>query len=564
MAYNKKKYIRINWKNRPSTATALGATNLNHMDVFLNDVDNALIEMEAAKLNIATANSMIASITFDKDEGLMTVRELSGTTYTYDWNVEKIPVSFSLSEDGILTMTTQDGTQFTANIAELIKDYVFTDSDTIAFTKEFQTEDNSYHVGASVKNGSIKAEHLNPDYRADIQNFSNVAQTAANDALTYSRDSKRWAVGDAAYEGSEIDNSKYYKEQAEIARVAAEKAREEAESIVGFGIATTEKAGIVKPDGVTISVDEDGTIHGPQKFEADGYVYVTGESAGDPAEPPMLDADTFGGQLPDKYVKKTDLESGFTQTIPGQKAADAVATKELKGLIDQISQKVLNDLVSNESLTQILASYVTKAMMSNVQVNDQNRVPTSALVNTMQTSINRNAESITQLNNNLRNVNTALNGSLLDYAKNVSTFENVSTGGDTADLPNNNARYCVANIMHRVNSWFISIEGRDNRLYTNYNNGNNWTGWQATALKSDLDKGQFVVKVEENIQKVITSQSDIVRGTLPSQMKDCAYAAVGFSEVIDNELSIVVDGNSIIVSPKKTNNAVTISWFQFN
>lgn len=398
MAYTEKKYNRINWRNSPSTATAVGATNLNRMDVFLNEVDNALITMEAAKLNIATANSMIASITFDKDKGLMTVRELNGTTYTYDWNVEKIPVSFSLSEDGILTMTTQDGTQFTANIADLIKDYVFDDSDTIAFTKEFRTEDDAYHIGASVKNGSIKAEHLDPDYRADIQNFSNVAQTAANDSLSYSKASKRWAVGDQAYEGSDIDNSKYYKEQAEIARAAAEKAREEAESVVGFGIATTEKAGIVKPDGVTISVDEDGTIHGPQKFEADGYVYVTGESAGEPTEPPMLDADKLGGELPDKYVKKTDLVTGFEQSTPGQKAADAVATKELKELIDQISQKVLNDLVSNESLTQTLAGYVTKAMMSNVQINDQNKIPTSALVNTMQNAINKNANDITQLN----------------------------------------------------------------------------------------------------------------------------------------------------------------------
>ena len=401
MAYTEKKYNRINWRNSPSTATAVGATNLNRMDVFLNEVDNALITMEAAKLNIATANSMIASITFDKDKGLMTVRELNGTTYTYDWNVEKIPVSFSLSEDGILTMTTQDGTQFTANIADLIKDYVFDDSDTIAFTKEFRTEDDAYHIGASVKNGSIKAEHLDPDYRADIQNFSNVAQTAANDSLSYSKASKRWAVGDQAYEGSDIDNSKYYKEQAEIARAAAEKAREEAESVVGFGIATTEKAGIVKPDGVTISVDEDGTIHGPQKFEADGYVYVTGESAGEPTEPPMLDADKLGGELPDKYVKKTDLVTGFEQSTPGQKAADAVATKELKGLIDQISQKVLNDLVSNESLTQTLAGYVTKAMMSNVQINDQNKIPTSALVNTMQNAINKNANDITQLNSDL-------------------------------------------------------------------------------------------------------------------------------------------------------------------
>lgn len=40
----------------------------------------------------------------------------------------------------------------------------------------------------------------------------------------------------------------------------AEAAAEEAEAIVGIGIATTETAGIVKPDGNRISVDPDGTI----------------------------------------------------------------------------------------------------------------------------------------------------------------------------------------------------------------------------------------------------------------------------------------------------------------
>lgn len=106
--------------------------------------------------------------------------------------------------------------------------------------------------------------------------------------------------------------------------------------------------------------------------------------------------------------------------------------------------------------------------------------------------------------------------------------------------------------------------GNTHMIFTRNKTENTWAKWVQCATKSDLDKGQFVVKVEENIQKVITSQSDIVRGTLPSQMKDCAYAAIGFSTTIDNELSIVVDGNSIIVSPKKTNNAVTINWFQFN
>ena len=110
---------------------------------------------------------------------------------------------------------------------------------------------------------------------------------------------------------------------------------------------------------------------------------------------------------------------------------------------------------------------------------------------------------IVNVNNNLRNVDAAVKGSLLDYAKNVSTFENVSTGENTADLPNNNARYCVANIMHRANSWFISIEGRDNRLYTNYNNGDSWTGWQATALKSDLAN-----KTKSGSATISTKQND--------------------------------------------------------
>lgn len=266
MPYNQKKYARINWQNRPSTATSLGATNLNHMDVFLNEVDNALIEMETAKLGIKTANSMIKSITFDKDKGLMTVKQLDETTFTYDWNVEKIPVSFTLSEDGILTMTTQDGTQFTANIANLIKDYVFDDSKTIAFTKEFRQDDASYHVGASVKEGSIEGKHLNPDYRKDIQDFSNIAQTAANDALTYSKDSKRWAVGDAEYEGSENDNAKKYKELAEIAKIAAEKARDEAQAATGITIMTPDKVGVGKPDGKTIKVTSDGTMSAASQF----------------------------------------------------------------------------------------------------------------------------------------------------------------------------------------------------------------------------------------------------------------------------------------------------------
>lgn len=262
--WESKQYNRINWQNRPSAATALGATNLNKIDVFCNNVDNALIQMDAAKLNVATANSMLASVGFNQETGVFTFKELGGTTYTYDLNLEKIPVSFTLTEEGVLIMTTEDGTEWECNIADLIKDYVFDDSETIAFEKEFVGTDDegkgSYHVSASVKAGSINENHLDPDYRADILTYKTQAQEAANDSLTYSKDSKRWAVGDAEYEGSETDNAKYYKEQAEAAKVAAEQARDEAQAATGTVVMTNSQIGVGKPDGTTMTVDQTGTF----------------------------------------------------------------------------------------------------------------------------------------------------------------------------------------------------------------------------------------------------------------------------------------------------------------
>ena len=262
--WESKQYNRINWQNRPSTATALGATNLNKIDVFCNSVDNALIQMDAAKLNVATANSMLASVSFNQETGVFTFKELGGTTYTYDLNLEKIPVSFTLTEEGVLIMTTEDGTEWECNIADLIKDYVFDDSETIAFEKEFVGADDegkgSYHVTASVKAGSINGDHLDPDYRAGILTYKTQAQEAANDSLTYSKDSKRWAVGDAEYEGSETDNAKYYKEQAEAAKVAAEQARDEAQAATGTVVMTNSQIGVGKPDGTTMTVDQTGTF----------------------------------------------------------------------------------------------------------------------------------------------------------------------------------------------------------------------------------------------------------------------------------------------------------------
>lgn len=230
MGWKQKRYNRIHWQNRPSTSTALNAENLNHMDAFLNEIDNALISFDAQKLDVETANGMIRTISIDVNAGIITAVQLDGTSFAWDFNTEKIPVSFSLSQGGILTMTTEDGTRFTANISDLIKEYVFDDSETVGFSRRFESsEDNgkgTYHVTAVIKSGSINAEHLDPDYRADIQQFKNDSESSANDSLLYSKDSKRWAVGDEEYDVSLTDNSKYYSEQS---RMEYERAKNEAE-----------------------------------------------------------------------------------------------------------------------------------------------------------------------------------------------------------------------------------------------------------------------------------------------------------------------------------------------
>lgn len=344
--WNSKKWARINWKNRPSTATALGATNLNKIDVFLNEVDNQLIDIDASKLNISTANSMITSLTIDVNSGVITAKQLDGTVFTWDLNLEKIPVSFTLSEDGILTMTTEDGTQFTADIGELIKDYTFIDSATVGFTKT--AAGSGYNVTAIVKDGSIKEKHLDPDYLSSIQQNMNTAQTAANDSLMYSKDSKRWAVGDSEYEGSETDNSEYYSKLSEAAKVAAEKARDEAQAVSGIEIATTKKAGIVKPDGTTITVDtEDGTIS--------------------------------------SIIKAASLLITDTQGL--QASAGKETTTQL--LIDAIADKIANHIVTNEALASQLADYVSKSMISNQAVNDTTKVTGAALSYEQQKELER-------------------------------------------------------------------------------------------------------------------------------------------------------------------------------
>lgn len=235
-----KAYSRIIWQNQPSTATALGATNLNRIDVALNEVDNRVVAMDTSKAEASVVNSTVQSITFNDATGVMTITKVNGTSTTIDTKLEKLAVNFAYNPDTQqLDITLDDGTVQHVDLSSFITQYEFDDSDTIMWTLVDGV------IKAEIINGSITGEKLQPNYLADIIAQANIATNQA--AL-----SKRYAVG-GVEEGDATDNAKYYKEQAKIYR-------DQAQAIVNIDIATDTVAGLVKGGG-NVTVDEDGKMN---------------------------------------------------------------------------------------------------------------------------------------------------------------------------------------------------------------------------------------------------------------------------------------------------------------
>ena len=257
-----KLYYPINWENYPSEATPINESNLNKIDSGLNNLDNRVIEQDAMKLSKTDASNDIVNWTMDEETGVITITRRSGEQILFDLNIEKIPVSFSLSDDGILTMVTDDGTTFTANIGAMIPILTFSDSDEIAVTATGTGINKTYSF--SIKDNSITENKLQPNFLADIKvqsaNASASASSAAssaNDSSTYATQSKSYAVGGTGTRtGEDTDNAKYYNEQAQQAlsemqksQVTGVKGDNETEFRTGEVNLTAENVGAVKTGG---------------------------------------------------------------------------------------------------------------------------------------------------------------------------------------------------------------------------------------------------------------------------------------------------------------------------
>lgn len=214
MALNKV-YTRINWEDYPSENTDIDEINLNKMDSAIDALDNRIVSQDAIKVDKTTINDKIAGWTMDETTGIITITKYNGEKVIFDLNIEKIPVGFSMSDDGIITMTTEDGTKFTADIGSMIPVLTFEDSATIAVSVNGTGKNKTYSF--SIKTGSVTDDMLQPNYLADIRVESANASAYAQSANAKSVLAESYAIGGTGTrEGEDTDNAKYYMEQAKL------------------------------------------------------------------------------------------------------------------------------------------------------------------------------------------------------------------------------------------------------------------------------------------------------------------------------------------------------------
>ena len=327
MAMNKI-YTRINWENFPSENTAVDEINLNQMDSAIDALDNRSISQDTLKVDKSTINGNIADWTMDETTGVITITKYNGEKVIFDLNIEKIPVGFSMSDDGIITMTTEDGTQFTADIGSMIPVLTFEDSATIAVSVTGTGKNKTYSF--SIKTGSVTDDMLQPNYLADIRVESANAAAFAQSANAKSVLAESYAVGGTGTrEGEDKDNAKYYMEQAKA-----------------------------QTGGIPTKLSE---LENDEGFATEKYVNQKIEEIPTPDLSKYLTKSGDGSELTTTFSEPEELE----ELTAGEKLSASMgklklAIKNLKKLITLIGSKDISGLSDDGTVTGGLAAVNSK------------------------------------------------------------------------------------------------------------------------------------------------------------------------------------------------------------
>lgn len=220
-----------------------------------------------------------------------------------------------------------------------------------------------------------KTEVLVEEYKKSAESAASEAEASKNEAKE-AKETTVSAMNDAiSAKKVSVESANAAveaKTEAEYARDAAQLAKEQTEQISGAGIATTEKVGLVRPDGETVEVGETGLIKVPKATtEKHGLVRPDGETIG------------LENDLLKSLVTAAGLKTNDTNGLLGTENAEVM----LQALIDNITNRVVNQIL-------------TKTMLvNNALTTEEGKFPAdAAYLKVLKGLIDQNKESIRQLN----------------------------------------------------------------------------------------------------------------------------------------------------------------------
>lgn len=231
-------YVITDWQNLPSQKTALNRTNLLHLENGVKEADIRIVQLDASKLSMEIANTLVKSVNVDTKTGVITVTKLNGAIETYDLDIERVVTNFDVTDEGVIILTLADGTEKSVDIAKFIN--TFKSSATIAFGM------TDREVTARIIDGSVTMDKLDPTIQSEFRQYMIESQNARDAALQYQKFAKRYTIGDSEFEGSETDNAKYYyegtKQAAKTTVTNAAAAARDAETATSQAAIATSKA----------------------------------------------------------------------------------------------------------------------------------------------------------------------------------------------------------------------------------------------------------------------------------------------------------------------------------
>lgn len=255
-------------------------------------------------------------------------------------------------------------------------------------------------------------------------------------------------------------------------------------SAAGTKKATADSLGTVMPDGTTTSVGEDGKLS-VNTAQQDALGVVKGS-----------DDITVGED------GKMTLNTTFEQAT---ELANIIAGEAIKSVLGKVSKAIATTMSLDENA-------LLKNMISGIDVNDSNKVPSSAYIHTLVERIGMGTELVPELGDlttGLNTVNNNLSNSGIPIVKKITDLYSIKTSGfyyydaGTTNAPQSSrGGMIIANYLS--DSWIslIVVPYASSKIYTNTKYNNTWVGWAESATKND-----FVIKTYTIAGKAVNAET---------------------------------------------------------